>query len=78
MNTNQKQTSEPATNKPAERRRDLSKATAMHILGPSKNLNKENEVSGTKTINDNTSIINPSGMHSNGDVSKPPRDQRKH
>jgi len=64
--------------KPVERRRDVKKATAMHILGPSKNLNKENEVAQAKTINDNSSIINNSGLHS-GDVTKPPRasDARK-
>ena len=57
MINNQKQSSEPA--KAAERpRRDLSKATAMHILGPSKNLNKENEGNGIKTTNDNSTIIN--------------------
>lgn len=46
----------------------------MHILGPSKNLNKENEGNGMITSNDNFAMIN-NGKHS-GDVTKP-REQRK-
>ena len=70
MNNNQKQSSEPA--KPeGGRRRDLSKATAMHILGPSKNLNKENEGNGVKNANDND------GKRVSGDAKPPPRDRNK-
>ena len=43
LSNNQKQNSDPTKPGNERRPRDLSKATAMHILGPSKNLNKENE-----------------------------------
>lgn len=39
----------------------------MHILGPSKNLNKENEGNPGKNSNEDIALINNQGKHS-GDV----------
>jgi hypothetical protein len=73
-NNNQKQLSEPS--KPGvERRRDLSKATAMNILGPSKNLNKENE-GVTSRKEDNSSLINVGGIGHSGDGVTKQRENR--